>query len=491
MGLHLQLVNYNELVSQVPGQLMVLNDLEGVTKQDRERIEQLTTSVFNQTDIFSNEPHCECEATTGGYNLGIICPRCHTPVQEQFSKELVPRVWLRNPHGVAWLINPVVWNMLSLKFTISGFNLIEWLCNTDYVAPGSTPLEVTEEVKALGIQRGYNFFVNNFDHIIDALYSLKKFSKTRGDHLQKLITEQRECVFSTHLPLPNKALLIKEDTNVGKFMDNMLLSILNAIQMIRSIDTKTVTFSVRQKENRTVKTLVELSAFYYESYHQLFARKPGLIRRHICGTRGHWTSRAVISSNTGPHHYDELWLSWGQAVTIFSIHLKNKLFKMGYTPNESAALLYHYTNVYNPLIDNLLQELIAETPNGRGFSGIFVRNPSLSRASTERMRITQIKKDPNDQTTSLSILSVKGYNADFDGDQMSLQLMLDNHMSRAAEALAPHKNILDPNQPRNLTNVAEIPKPVASTISSWMDTPTHPSSNDPRKRAFLSELARG
>lgn len=416
MGLYFRLTNFNELREQVPGELKVLNDMESITEEDRKRIEQVTTSVFSQTDVFSNEPHCECGKITGGYNLGIVCPKCHTAVSEMFSKELIPRVWLRHPNGVALLINPLVWTMLSFKFTVSGFNLIEWLCNTDYSPPGSTPTELLEEVRELGIQRGYNFFVNNFFHILEHLYSLKRWAKTRGDHLYKLIHEQKECVFSTHLPLPNKALLIKEDTNVGPFIDQMVVSIINAIQMIRSIDTPTSQLSIRQRENRTVKTLAQMAEFYYESYHQLFAKKAGLIRRHACGTRGHWTSRAVISSNTRPHAYDELELSWGQAVTIFTVHLKSKLFRMGYTPNEAAALLYHYTNEYNPLIDQLLQELIAETAGQRGFSGIFVRNPSLSRASTERMRITKVKTDPQDQTTSLSILSVKGYNADFDGD---------------------------------------------------------------------------
>lgn len=489
MGIHSRLTNFNELAANVPGELIVLNDLEGVTSDDRKRIEQLTTSVFNQTDVFSNEPHCECARITGGYNVGIICPVCRTPVQEIFSKELVPRVWLRNPNGVALLMNPLVWTMLSSTFTISGFNVIEWLCNTDYVPPGNAPNVELEELREMGVLRGYNSFVNHFFQILECLFTLKKFARHRGGHLHKLLQEQRECIFSTHLPLPNKALLIKEDTNVGSFIDEMVVSIINAIHMIRSIDTKTSTFTVRQKENRTVKTLVELSGFYYDNYHHFFARKQGLIRRNVCGTRGHWTSRAVISSNTGPHEYDELWLSWGQAVTLLSVHLKNKLFARGYTPNEAAEMLYRYTNTYHPLIDQLMQELIAETPNHRGFSGIFVRNPSLSRASTERMRVTRAKKDPNDQTTSLSILSVKGYNADFDGDQMSLMLMLDNAMSRAAEALAPHKNMIDPNKPRSLTNVAELPKPVSSTIGAWMMTPTPPS-NEPAKQKFLAQLAR-
>lgn len=62
-------------------------------------------------------------------------------------------------------------------------------------------------------------------------------------------------------------------------------------------------------------------------------------------------------------------------------------------------------------------------------------------------------------------------------------------MAAGAEALAPHKNILDPNQPRSLTNVATMPKPVASTISCWMSHATSDVSNDPVKRAFMESLA--
>ena len=51
-------------------------------------------------------------------------------------------------------------------------------------------------------------------------------------------------------------------------------------------------------------------------------------------------------------------------------------------------------------------------------------------------------------------------------------LMLDEEMSDFANAMAPHKNFLDPNNPRSVTNVASIPKPVSSTIGSWVSDVT-------------------
>jgi hypothetical protein len=71
---------------------------------------------------------------------------------------------------------------------------------------------------------------------------------------------------------------------------------------------------------------------------------------------------------------------------------------------------------------------------------------------------------------------------------MSLMLALDNEQSAMLEALAPHKNMYDANRPRALTNVAEMPKPMASTITSWMHH-DRVLSGDPHKQAFLLSLA--
>ena len=71
---------------------------------------------------------------------------------------------------------------------------------------------------------------------------------------------------------------------------------------------------------------------------------------------------------------------------------------------------------------------------------------------------------------------------------MSYMLMLDNTMTDQIEALAPHKNIFDPNNPRSLTNAASMPSPVASTISSWIGQKRHVVT-DPDKIKFLEALA--
>lgn len=373
MGISLRLENFTNLIAESQSDPIILNDLSRVTEEDRERIDNLTTTVYTQTDVFSNQPSCECGKTMGGYNVGVICPSCRTAVAEKFSQDLAPRVWIRSPRDVAPLINPMVWTMLTKKFTKSGFSLVEWLCNRDYQPNGNRPNQEIEELMAMGAQRGYNNFVNNFDEYFEMLCNVKHFAKKGDDDLRELIQTQRDCVFSQYIPLPNKALLIQEDTNVGSYLDPMVLGIIDAIRTITSIDTPTVSYTQRQREDRTIKTIIKLSEYYYDVYHSMLAGKPGIVRKHIFGTRCHFSVRAVISSNTRPHRYNELHIAWGQGITLFNLHLKNKLLKMGYTPNQATSLLQEYTVKYHPMLDQLMQELINETPN-KGFACIFVNH---------------------------------------------------------------------------------------------------------------------
>lgn len=490
MGVYLGLVNFTKLISSSEVQPIVVNDLANATEEDKRFLDNLISVRYDNTDLFSNEPSCECGTFKGGYNLNVVCPNCMKPVRELFDQLLKPLVWMRSPAGVEPLINPMIWTMLTQKFTKGTFGLIEWLCNTDYQPNVNRPPEV-DEMLELGVQRGYNNFVRNFDTYLDILFSLKHFRMKKGqtDELRTLLNMYRDCVFSQYLPLPNKSLMIIENTQVGVFVDPIIVGAIDAIRTISSIDAPLANFTLRQKENRTAKTLAMLADFYFRVYHEILASKNGIFRKHVFGTRNHFSARAVISSNTKAHKYDELEIAWGQGVTLLKMHLTNKMLKRGYTPNQCTAILQEYTVKYHPLLDELFHELIAESPNGRGLVCTFGRNPSLTRASAQKMYITKVKTDPNDPTITLSILAVKGFNADFDGDQMNLVLANDNITAEALENLAPHKNSLSLNKLRALTNASSIPKPVASTIANWLNYKREPS-GDPMKVAFLDELAR-
>lgn len=471
MGVSTALVNFDDLfrrkATRVP---VIINDFSESSEEDKESFNRMIYTKY-ATDLLSNLPTCECGEVVGEHNVDVVCKVCNTPVASPLEQDLEPLVWMRAPQGVRALISPIVWTMLTAKFTRSGFEIIRWICDTTYKPQVRTPA-IMEAVQDLGIPRGFNNFVDNFDNIMLALFDLKGFKAKKGeeDPLQTLLRLQRDCVFSQTLPLPNRSLLVIEETNVGTYVDPIVTGAVDAIRTMVSIDSPLSSHNVRTKENRTIKTIAQLAEFYDNLARTTLAKKEGIFRKHVFGTRSHWSFRGVISSQTDNHDYDELHIPWGIGVSSLRIHLMNKLLRRGFTPNTAIGFLNEHAQKYHPLLDELFQLLIEECPY-KGIPVVFQRNPSLERGSAQAMFVTKVKTDPNIPTISLSILSVVGFNADFDGDQLNGTLSLDHWTAEQLHALAPHMSVFDLNAPRQVSKNLSMPKPVVATIANWAHRP--------------------
>ncbi len=416
MGVHLQLVDFDDLFFK-KGRVepIIINDFNESSEEERDAFNQkIYTRYCN--DLLSNLPSCECGEIVGEHNAGVKCQACGTVVQTPLEQKLESLVWMRAPDGVKALINPLVWTQLSHRFTISGFNIIQWICDTTYNPPNKIPA-VVAKLQAAGIIRGYNNFIEHFDSILNMMFSMREFNKGKKivkgklDPLQEELQNNKSCVFSQFIPLPNRTLLVIDETNVGIYADPVMVSAINAIRTMVSIDAPMSSHSLRTKENRTVKTLAEMSEFYDGIYRTMMATKEGVFRKHVFGTRSHWSGRAVISSLTDKHKYSELHIPWGIGVTVLRVHLFNKLLRRDYTPNGAIAFLNAFSQKYHPLLDELFTLLIAESPY-IGIPVVFQRNPSLERGSAQTMFITHVKTNVDIPTISTSIMSVVGFNAD-------------------------------------------------------------------------------
>jgi hypothetical protein len=284
-------------------------------------------------------------------------------VKSTIENDIEPTIWFRKPLGVNKLISPIIWTMLKSRFKKSGFNIIQWLTDTTY-RPGVKQPTVVNKIAEVGIPRGYNNFVDNFDRIMEYLFSLKDFKKDGTDYLQMLLKEHRALVFSDYIPIPNKSLLIIEKTNVGVYVDPIIVKAVDAILMLISIDKNFHDQNPRVKENRTAKAISKLADFFEAFDKTNLAPKSGQFRRHIFGTRTNFAFRAVISSLTGTHRYNSIEVPWGVGLTAFRPHLINKLQKLGYDNNSAIGLLLGHVEKFHPLLDGLLNELLQEAPSG-------------------------------------------------------------------------------------------------------------------------------
>lgn len=425
MAIYKTIVSFDSMFKNARVTPVIINDLPIVTEEDRKNNNARIYHEYTN-DVFNTTPSCNCGNLRSEYLKDIVCPVCNTPVESVLERDLEPQLWMRRPHGVARFINPAVWNMLRefLWVKEGNFDVLQYLTNTDY-HPKKLP-SLAYSIQEAGIVRGYNNFVENFDVIIKKLLGLSRYNKAdRKDRriaLSKVLRRYASNIFSDHIPVINKNLMILENVSSDRYVDRTVPMAVDAYRLLLGIDTGASPFGgedgdravgykkLRARENRVAKMLDMICNFNLEYFKANVASKPGLARKHLCSSRANWSARSVITSLTKPHKYDEVHVPWGVGIGLMRYHLCNRLTKMGFRTNQIFGMLSAAVVKYDPLIDKLFQEFIAESPEN-GLVVWLCRNPSLARSSMQRMRITQFKTDPNDPTIGLPILSVTGFNA--------------------------------------------------------------------------------
>lgn len=489
------------------GEPIIINEFKDHTKDGRAAFDRQLFTRYQPTDVLSNIPKCGGNHFVGEHYKGMECPICRTKVESTMDQELESLVWLKTPIGVKKLINPMVWIQLTNHFKKGKFNVIQWLCDTTYQPPSKTS-KIFEQVKALNIKRGYNNFVTHFMNTVDPktgqilgpgilekLLSIREFRKgkraVRGqlqpmEKIQELLVMNSDCIFLDYLPIPNRTLLVVEDTSMSTYVDSTTTGAIAAIKSMIGLDDPLMNHDDKTRENRVVRCLHNLALFYLNFNRSIFSSKEGVARKHIFGTRCWFSFRSVISSLTGDEHHEELHIPWGVGIGLLQVHLISKLEHMGWSVNRAKRLLNDYARRYHPLIDALFMELIVESPF-IGLPCIFQRNPSLERGSMQRVYITKVKADVNDPTVSMQIQTIKGYNADFDGDEMNGTLLLDIWSAEKAENLAPHKSTIDTGEPRKISGNMAKSKPSISNIAAYLEE-GHGLPPDPIKQQRMLEL---
>jgi hypothetical protein len=476
MSVYLELVNHDELFHRLEKPPILANHLDITTLQGKE---QLNRQMYNQYqgDTLNVLPSCDCGELQGGYNVGSICGICKTVCLPNMDKPLESLIWFQAPPGVRALINPAAWIIMSKAMTTSGFNLMEWFCNPSYkpnrkltkqIAVCMGKLELYMERS--GIPRGLNSFHDNFDVLMTFAFGLKYLIKSGGprrDDMQQWIGQNRNKIFSQYLPMPSKVGFVVESSNGVGFVDKTITLAIDALRTVISIENSVAPLTSPKKQARVVKAIIKLAEYYSSFIKNTLGKKPGIFRRHVYGGRTHFSARAVITSNSANHEYDELHIPWSLALQLLRVHLVNKLLKRGYSPVQIEHLFVFHALRYSELFDELFKELIRESPY-KGIPVTFGRNPTLARGSIQLFYVTHVKPDPLINTISISTLCLKGPNADFDGDEMNLMLILDQDMHDKLSRLAPHLYALDLGEPRRISSNLQLPGPVVSTIANWL-----------------------
>lgn len=469
MGVLVEIVDLNRWFATLQTQPLLVNDFDISSDDTREQLNQLMYSHY-EGDTLNVVPQCKCGNLSGAFLIDVTCPVCHVQVRSVTERELEPILWCAPPSGVHTLMNPQCWTMLTKAMKYGSLNLLEHLCNPNMAMPQTQPKEAQRYLQ-LKIPRGINYFYEHFDVIMGQLFdnNLIYANKPRRlrDEFRQFLEENRGVIFARYLPCPSRLSLITEKTVISSYSDPSNPKILDAILTISTTENSTRPLSLEVKQARATEAIKKFAEYHQDVRGTTLFKKEGWARKHLFGTRSHWTFRGVITSLSENHIRDELHIPWSMAVMVLEFHLYNKLLKRNYSPTECTLLINESVLQYNPLIDSLFTEMIDESP----YDGILCtlgRNPTLVRGSIQLLRITRIEKDPKINAISLSVLALKAPNADFDGDELNGTIILDHDMYARLQRLHPDHYVIDLEKPRSLSGYIGLPSPVLATIGAWM-----------------------
>lgn len=434
MAISLQIANLEEVFHKSTTDPIIVNNFDVSLEEEKKRLNRLIYTRY-EGNTLELVPSCACGHTKTEFYINMTCEVCGTTVMSVTERPVESVLWLMPPKGVETFFNPQVWFILSDALTYGGINLLEWLCNPNMAMPAQVP-EEARRLRGLGLERGINVVYQRWDEYVQILFKHKLWGKTQAKQYIMLdfIQQNRRAIFTRYLPVPSKLTFVTEQRGRRTSFDTSMTDAIEAVRTISAVEFSQVPQSLKTRQARAVDAIVQMSRYHQEFFENNVGGKPGLARKHVFGGRLHYSFRGVISSLSDNHHYAELHMPWSMSVMVYQTHLEAKMMQRGMSPQEMITHLREHTLQYSPLLDELFTELIAESPytlgqidpTGRspdrpGLPVLFNRNPTLVRGSIQHLLVTKIKsgtpehRDISDNTISMSVLSLKAPNADFDG----------------------------------------------------------------------------
>lgn len=417
MAITQKLLNLDQYFRATDGDKIVINDLNFFSITNIEQINKALMTVYNKTDVLSTKPSCDCQFLQGRYLIGKICPNCSTACKEPHEK-IKPLLWLKTLKPEVKFMNPTYWAMLSGALGGKNVDYLRWLCDHKYNPRGlKLPVHVMGISNLLNGVRNYEHTIAHIPQILNYLLNISQYKEYDKQQkvlmLLELYNNYKNDIYSDYLPIINKKLFVVENTTKGKFINLASSGIVNVVMSWLKVCSEE-NLTDKQISSSTASVVANLAKLYETYYNRYLKMKHGIFRKNIYGSRSHFTFRFVIVSRPGKHRHDEIVAPWVAGVTAFRPHVLNKLIKRGYTYKKANVLLYRAVKEYNPVVHEILRELIAESPD-KGIYCLIQRNPSLKQGSSILVRITDFNPNPENLCIEFSQLIAKPPNADYDG----------------------------------------------------------------------------
>lgn len=462
--LGMKLLNLNRFFAKSKVQHFI-NDL--VNNPAKDLRESLYSVLPNGGEIESY-PSCSNGCTKYEVNLGTTCTKCGEVVMHQSEQELEPMLYIKKPAGVKTFINPTIYlDLIEMSWIgRKAFNPVLFLTISNYKP--SKEHKAYLAMQAWDVERNWNYFTDNLRELVPRILQLivdttsRKFDNEMKAMID-LVNYADELVFTDVLPVINKLILAIEQTGDIKRKSPTTETYGLAITDLISLPTNPQRMDIKAKTrvgNVVGKAYRGLNDFYDETY-QREGKKGGLCRSDTLGLRSPFTWRAVIVQICGPHRGDELELPWTAATYLYEPQILQVLGdEWGLSPSEAMEFLALRRRVYCPKLSELFHRILFSfTPLGS--PAYHIRYPTLYSQSGQLQYVTRIKSDPEDKTVGVPAAALSGWNGDFDGDELTGNVLVDMNIYEGLKIAHLSRALLDINHPYEFGGSVKLPDPVA------------------------------
>ncbi|WNV45883.1 RNA polymerase [Aeromonas phage AerS_266] len=399
-----------------------LNDFDFNKEEDRDRIISLLRTEY-EGNCFDTVASCECKKYRSNIylDMNVVCEDCGHSVTKPLVDKIETKVWLKTPDKVAGFLNPSICKVFfdNLNTKTPKVNLVEYWINSDlrkekrFRDPTNTAFKIACKIEAfrdtLGLEFGYNEFIENIDLIIDAsvnqdLCGILDVDERSREHYSRFWNKFKHLAVSQYFPIPNKITTIIESDQRDRYINKEKTDL---DKFFFTIADMFPAYDIRSEENGTLmgKHFTKLRAVMYKVMEAVVFKKKGMIRYHAGAGKLPMTGRSIITGESGVCRSDTIVVPWLYGITCYDKHLSNWLYRVkGYSPLKAKEIIRSAANYRHPVIEEFF-DWIETNQYAMAIAG---RNPSIQYLSA-RTFFLKFNRDVEDKSIRIPITVVKEF----------------------------------------------------------------------------------
>ena len=448
-----ELIHYDQVLKKDAVVLTNPNGIKFVKKQIVPQEGGLYSSKIGtliDDNVNLSEYSCSpsCNHLQGRIYEGCECPICHNIVKNNYEVKFDRNGWI--DIGEYRCMNPAAFAKLNDLIGKSVLDdIINFENNIDLQGNIIFGNNGTIDKKKPFSHIGMIEFYKRFDEIVSYYGRIKKHPRD-GEFLIK----NKNRIWSSKLNVLSQELRPAFINSTEKTMRyDRLNSIYAIIINNASLIAKARITNQYMNINKYLYTIqIQLFDLYLYIVNKLDG-KMKLPRRQIQGTKMSWSSRLVITANTGETYgVDHIVISYKAFLELYKYEIMNCLKRgidcnpdfVNWTLYEIAEWLdvQRYSDQVQPDLFRIMKWLIANTQEGLWC--LVNRPPTMDLGSLQMLRVVDVIPNAKENNMKVPLTSLVAWNGDFDGDTLSLYSIKELNIVKAFnEAFNPRHLIVN------------------------------------------------